>query len=352
MIDFTSFGRLFSKLPVSKQIQHMKFVHNLQPIGEQKQRFNKHPATPNQDRCPCCHTEIETQLHLLQCRTNIGRKPALARFTKKGKIRGDNHFQQIMVDLMVQWLTDPNLIPTFEKSRDTFLQHDIIPVEYTSLVNRAIMEQTSIGWIHATRGFLTKTWSLVASSRYTTQCMQTDITPEGGHRIQKLLRSIHRVTTDIWCGRNDMLHDNQAVQAAEVLKHTVDAEISKFHREPDLMLTDDIHYSEQSLKRLLHSSASTKRRWLHRVKLSRKKKADMISRQPRILKFFQKVPSTQQNPCTSHAPAAITQKPPKPTTSRNHTTQQLLTQFFRERAPNPRQDCIPLSPSPSHDNHD
>ena len=39
--------------------------------------------------------------------------------------------------------------------------------------------------MHAIRGFLSKTWSTVASSTNTKQRMQPDNTPEGGHRIQK-----------------------------------------------------------------------------------------------------------------------------------------------------------------------
>lgn len=350
MIDFSNFGRFFEKLPVSQQIQHMKFVHNIQPIGEHKQRLTKHSTTQDHIRCPCCHIAKETQLHLLQCRLNKGRKPALAKFIKKDKKHGGNPFRRIFADLVAQWMTDPNQIPTFEKCRDTFLQHDIVPVEYSTLVNQAIMEQTSIGWIHALRGYISKTWSIVASSSYPNPRAQKGITPEGGHRIQQVLRAIHRVITDIWCGRNDMLHERQAEQEAATLKHVVDTEISRFHCEPDLMLTEDIHYCEQSLQRLLRSSASTKRRWLYRVKLSRQKKAEMTSRQPRITKFLK----TDQSTKSTHRTDRHTIPHPIPTnpTSRNKTTQQLLTQFFRERAPNPSKIPITSSPPPPHDHHD
>ena len=347
LIDFTNFGRFFAKLSISKQVQHMKFVHSLEPIGEQKQRFASHSTSSEYASCPCCRTEIETQLHLLQCRSNRKRKQALVNFAKTDKIRGGNPYEKIIVDLVVQWMTAPDHIPTFEKCRDTFLRHDVIPVAYTSLINRAIMEQTSIGWMHAMQGFLSKTWTTVASSSYTHHCAQIEHTPDGNQRIHKTLTALHRLTTDIWSGQNDMLHEKQVAQEADIIRTTVAAEISKFHREPDLMLAVDTHYSEQSLKMLLRSSVSTKRRWLHRVKLSRMKKAAMIARQPRITKFFQKDPPIDTNRNTDMASDHMT--PQTTTTSRNKTTQQLLTQFFRERAPNPpNNQAPPLRPSPLH----
>ena len=63
-------------------------------------------------------------------------------------------------------MADPTQIPTFDKCRDTFLRHDIIPVEYTTLVQSAILEQTTIGWLNAVRGFLSKAWLQLASCTY------------------------------------------------------------------------------------------------------------------------------------------------------------------------------------------
>jgi hypothetical protein len=87
MIDFNKFGRLDGKLTVHKQVEHTKFVHDIQPIGGQKQPYLKgHHTTSAHATCPCCHSEVETPLHLMQCRLNKQRKQALAStFTKAGK---------------------------------------------------------------------------------------------------------------------------------------------------------------------------------------------------------------------------------------------------------------------------
>jgi hypothetical protein len=52
------------------------------------------------------------------------------------------------------------------KGRDTLFCYDITPLVFTESVKKAIIDQTMIGWIHATKGFLAKTWTEVASLSY------------------------------------------------------------------------------------------------------------------------------------------------------------------------------------------
>jgi hypothetical protein len=341
MIDFTSFGQIFAKLPCSKQVQQMKFTYNLQPIGEHTQRMSGNLTTENPGRCPCCKTDLETQFHLLQCRLNKQRSPAIAKFCKTGKARDGNQFIRIFTDLVEQWLVDPASIPTFEKCRDTFLRHHIIPLEYTSLVQQAVMEQTTIGWIHVMRGFLSKQWLVMAGSYYNTVNGKITNRNDGHHRIRRAIRAIHRMTDDIWHGRNEALHGHQQAAHDAAPKNLVDMEICQLHSKPDTLLATDSHYCETSLRQLLRSSASTKRRWLHRVKQSRARKANLLSKQPKITQYFHHQ-QTQPSPKDHHPPN--TAPPPQCPSSRNTTTQRLLTQFFRERAPD-------KSPVPNQTSH-
>ena len=78
-------------------------------------------------------------------------------------------FPQIFANLVSQWLSNPTNIPTFAKDRNTFLCHDVIPVTYSDLIQQAIADQTAIGWLQATHGFLAKTWMSVASLSYDTK---------------------------------------------------------------------------------------------------------------------------------------------------------------------------------------
>jgi hypothetical protein len=83
LIDFDSFGNYFSTLTGRRQVQHMKFVHDLQPLGSQKQKLQQHLISPELTQCPCCRKcEPETQNHMLQCPQNPLRKESLAQFHK------------------------------------------------------------------------------------------------------------------------------------------------------------------------------------------------------------------------------------------------------------------------------
>ncbi len=141
---------------------------------------------------------------------------------------------------------------------------------YSDLVQQAIAaDQTAIGWLQATRGFLAKTWMSVASLSY--HAKKVVPRPDGEHRLRQVIKALHQLTTALWAGRNLAPHDLDKPQSITI-PSLVDAEIMQYHREPELILTDDSFYCEQSLHRLLSSSASSKRRWLQRVKKSREKR--------------------------------------------------------------------------------
>ena len=349
LVDFEAFGRHFKKLPIHKQIQHMKFVHDIQPIGSHHAKLD-HAVDVTvvniQTQCPCCRTQLETQTHMLHCQAHPRRRQILIDFAKQCKRRDGKWFLPIFADLIGQWMTASHLIPTFDKCRDTFLRHDIIPIEYSQLVQQVISEQTAIGWIHAVRGFLSKSWHTLASCLYNRDSGHVYHKHDGGHQIQHALKALHFLTTEIWAGRNEALHRHQ--QAATTLQQNlVNATITRYHSEPDLLLHDDTHYCTQSLERLLRSSSSHKRRWLHRVKASRLRKAYLLTRQPRITKHFKTISAPlapEEHQTVNNIPVPITHTP----SVRNVTVQRLMTFYFRERAPNQQPAVTPSSPPPQH----
>ena len=283
-------------------------------------------------QCPCCRQELETQLHMLHCTHNPSRKKSIIQFYKDCGRKEGNWFPQIFADLLGQWLSTDTIIPTFEKSRDTFLRHDIIPVEFTQAVRQAIIDQTMIGWIHATRGFLAKTWGELASMSYDKSGKITK-RPDGTHRIRQVIKALHCLTTEIWAGRNLALHEADREMGPMSM---IDVEIVRHHRAPERLLQDDSFYCEQPLHRILSCSASIKRRWLLRVKRSCEKKSNLERAQTRITSFFHKANRHQTHPIHHNG------RPPDiPTTTnertlppRSTTVQRLMTYFLHERASN------------------
>jgi hypothetical protein len=68
-IDFDLFGKHFKRLSPSRQVFHMKVIHNQLPLGERRYRqSNVQDEVLRQ--CPCCQSEHETQDHFLRCSSN------------------------------------------------------------------------------------------------------------------------------------------------------------------------------------------------------------------------------------------------------------------------------------------
>jgi hypothetical protein len=68
-VDFKGFGDHFRKLRPSRQVTHMKMIHNQLPLGE---RRNRQAPVPDDllRLCPCCKKVAESMCHFLQCPEN------------------------------------------------------------------------------------------------------------------------------------------------------------------------------------------------------------------------------------------------------------------------------------------
>jgi hypothetical protein len=106
LINFDS----FATLPGRKQVQHMKYVHDIQPLGLQKQKMHKTPISSEITQCPYCCQDHETQLHImLQCLRNPLYKQSIQTFHKDCSRKDGSRFLQFFGDLMGQWLSSPTI---------------------------------------------------------------------------------------------------------------------------------------------------------------------------------------------------------------------------------------------------
>jgi hypothetical protein len=96
-IDFQAFGRHFKSLPGAKRTQHMKFVHDLQPLGANLRKIYR---STNEDisKCPCCRQHDETQLHLLQCQSNPARVKAITAMKTSTRKSDGTRFSLVIGD--------------------------------------------------------------------------------------------------------------------------------------------------------------------------------------------------------------------------------------------------------------
>jgi hypothetical protein len=281
--------------------------------------------------CPCCRSCIETQQHLLLCSANTSRTQAIAKFRKTCRKRDTNKFKLVLEDVIAQWMVNPTTTPSSANRINTSLRYEHYPQAYIELIDDAICDQVAIGWMNMMRGFLSKKWHLLAST-YFDGNDENAITNrnDGNIRIQQVIKALHTLTMSIWQGRNEVLHGICEADAA-ARKSATDLEIIKYHTEADMVLTDDRIYCEQSLHRLLHSSPSNKRRWLHRVKVSRAKLAQLHHRQPRITKYFTSRSSSYTDNSTNDTTTDADND-----VHRNNTTQRLMSIAYKERSSNTR----------------
>jgi hypothetical protein len=124
----------------------------------------------------------------------------------------------------------------------------------------------------------------------------------GNSVISKVLRALHTATREIWLSRNKSLHDNSD-ELVKAIKSSEAAEIRHFHSNPHLLPTDDQHYCERSLTKLLCSSHSVRRRWLKHIHHARATKLRNGLRQTNLTHFFTAVKTPRLFPPRHDSPS-------------------------------------------------
>ena len=360
-IDMHAFGHHFKSLAPAMKIHQMKFIHDLLSVGQRKGMVSNAQGS-EVTLCPCCRAATETTFHLLQCTSNAGRSKAIEAFKKNTTIKEANRFGKVFVDVVIQWLNDPQITPSPEGRMDTNINYDYYPAGYINLLRTAIQSQTQIGWLNLMKGYLSTKWHELASTDFSFPEDEPTNRDDGSPRISKAIRAFHTFTHTLWTARNDALHRNQEENTRHQ-RTVLDAEIAKYHADTAALPAADQHYCDIRLDALLRRSPSYKRRWIYRVRRAREMfKIIGESNQTRLPKYFRRIHSTKtsdqdgQSSNTSgdnsDTPTAFPTDQLPPSTPRTHTqrpivtTQQLITRYLRERASNSSQNPHPTSPPP------
>ena len=257
-VDWYSFGLNFRTLVPKAQLQHMKLVHDIQPLGWKKHQISKSKETAL-SMCPCCKAKVETSVHFLTCPTQRpSRYRHLVTLQKSMGAHNDHPALTLLFSGINQWLRNPMEPPT--------LQVHPYPTHLQPILAQAINEQDQIGWHQALKGFLTTSWASAAAVHPTKpRKMERD---KGQHRITQTLRALRTYTDNVWLDRNDVLHRHEDAEVARILS-VQDSEIRHYHTHPHLLPERDRHYCKGNLDKLLKSKKSIRRRWLLRVRRSR-----------------------------------------------------------------------------------
>ena len=274
-IDFDVFGAHFRRLRPNQQASQMKLVHNQLPLGER--RYRQAPIKEDSLRlCPCCKATAETNEHFLQCAANPARLQSLSKLKLDIQTSDIHPVRYLLFAGICHWLQNQDT--PFDPSIREFPEHLLAPIK------AALASQARIGWHQAVKGYFSKHWSALANldMHHPTNSDRQ----KGTMRMRSIIQSVHQFTTQTWKSRNSALHAIDDTTATQI-RSSEAAEIRHYHHaNPSLLMFSDRHLCSRSLHRLISGSASTRRRWLRRVKRSVAAAERDGTRQSLITAFF------------------------------------------------------------------
>ena len=157
------------------------------------------------------------------------------------------------------------------------------PTHLLSLIETVIRSQARIGWYPVLKGFLSEKWRDLASMDLLHASKKDD--QLGAYRMMQLVKMLYAFNSSMWKSRNEILHSTDPQTMADI-RSTENAEIRHNFQNPGLLAFNDRHLCVGSQDSLLTRSASTRRRWLRRVKLSCELARRDNARQSLITSFF------------------------------------------------------------------
>ena len=218
-IDWNGIESYLKGLPIQKRYSILQLVHNWQNTGAQKELFSHNTSTYKQMKdpkllklvdeqiahdasCPFQCGMKETHMHYMECGSSraISKRREL---TKKFKKSLDSSNVHEAITSLILW----GLNWTSTKGIPTCI---LLEGELNVVVQKAIVEQTKIGWHNVRRGFISNQWSL-AQTVYNKQ--QKISTNSNWSKI--LLHQILTVSWSMWNTRNEVLHGTNSNERQE-----------------------------------------------------------------------------------------------------------------------------------------
>jgi hypothetical protein len=164
---------------------------------------------------------FETQYHMLHCHKNEERENALdTLYLRPPNDKGTAHTAKIFLDLVSQWMTNPIDTPSTQSLRqqenEIYLRSSCM--DYTTALQRAIVEQTRIGWHNATRGYTGRLWFDVIDQEQRNQLNATPHQQQGysNQSMAKTLATLKQMTDLLWQGRNQALHHQSSNRTRQI----------------------------------------------------------------------------------------------------------------------------------------
>ena len=227
-------------------------------------------------KSPCFQSVKETTDHFLRCDANRAHGEGIQELRSGLQIAPNHPVFRILFAGVKHWLSN----------KDDVFTPDIrgYPTHLLPLFEIAIQSQNRIGWYPVFKGFLSDKWRELASMDLFNVSKKDD--QLGAYWMMQLVKMLYVFNSSMWKSRNEILHSTDSQTIAEI-RSTENAEILRhYFQNPGLLAFNDRHLCAGSQDSLLTGSASTRRRWLCRVKLSCDLARRDSARQSLITSFF------------------------------------------------------------------
>ncbi len=153
------------------------------------------------------------------------------------------------------------------EAREFRPDYDSVPDKFKASVQKAIDDQQSIGWEATIKGYLSVEWRYMASLGI----YDTDTPHEGRgmQGIRSMLLTFQKLIQALWTSRNQVLHGSNDLELQNIRESEL-AEIRAYYNNPEMLLSGDRHYCEQTLQSIVTRAPTTRRRrWLRYMRLAR-----------------------------------------------------------------------------------
>ncbi len=231
-------------------------VHNQLPLGSRRILPSRvHDEVLS--LCPCCLKTVESMDHFLRCPSNPSSAAGVRKLGSILAVAPNHPTVRILVAEVKHWLG--NSAEPFAPNLHGY------PAHMTMHIELALKSQARIGWYQALKGFFSREWrDLAAMDLYDSSHHDVNL---GANRMNQVIKAIWEYTSSTWKSRNEVLHSQTLAEMAAI-RSTELAEIRQVFQNPGILSFADRHLCDRSLDTLVRGSASTRRRWLRRVKMS------------------------------------------------------------------------------------
>ena len=180
----------------------------------------------------------------------------------------------ILKEGVVHWLHGEEYFPDMS----------IFPIKLRDIISQSLSEQNAIGWDQGLRGYLSRTWRVLASdSVFDNVPIQES---KGKYTIRNILKAMYELTKKLWLQRCNKLHEADG-EAALAVTAEEKAELRALYEHPELVPAGDRHYCNGPLENILCRTPSVRCRWMRYMRMARMRCIQDGKRQTKLISFFQ-----------------------------------------------------------------